>query len=505
MAQRSPIRSFLSIVPTGRKREQSKRLRSPNKKTALGDRRSVTRGRSPRRVIQRQDSQGSPPEERLPRRPGRRKVSASLNLPQVPPQARDLGDRSPGKLEQIASISGRNSRKRSLSRENGRIRPGNNNGLQAAEYASVSRPNYPDPTGARPRKQRKNTRAGKRRLRPISPLLYAARMLIFGIGLSALAGTLLSVWNPASEPGFRLVEKSSGQTQEQQDASRRQPFRLGVPTVLQLGQEITDLKAEFQSLTAKNSDIGPGVFLVDMDNGAYVDWNGTLAFSAASTIKLPILIAFLQDVDAGKIRLDEKLTMQSQHIAEGSGNMQYQPTGTKYAALEVAAKMIAISDNTATNMLIERLGGEADLNHRFKSWGLTVTQISNPLPDLEGTNTTSPRDLVHLMAMVNQGELLSLRSRDRAFDILQATKNNTLLPQGLEAGASIAHKTGDIGTAIADAGIVDMPNGKRYLIAAIVKRPHNDPDAEELIRQISRTAYQFLNDSDRGADKSAKI
>ena len=172
-----------------------------------------------------------------------------------------------------------------------------------------------------------------------------------------------------------------------------------------------------------------------------------------------------------------------------------QPTGTKYAALEVATKMIAISDNTATNMLIERLGGKADLNHRFKSWGLTVTQISNLLPDLEGTNTTSPRDLVHLMAMLNQGELLSLRSRDRALDILQATTNNTLLPQGLEADASIAHKTGNIGTAIADAGIVDMPNGKRYLIAAIVKRPHNDPDAEELIREISRTAYQFLNES----------
>lgn len=502
MAQRSPIRSFLSIVPSGRKREPSGRKRSPNKKTA-SDRHSVARGRSPRRVLKRQQGQGSPAEERLPRRLGRRRVSDSLDL-SVPPQARDLGDRSPGKLEQIASISGRNSRNRSLSRENGRIRPGNNNGLQAAESATVSRPNAPGPTQPRPRNQRKNRRATKRRLRPISPLLYAARMLIFGIGLSALAGTLFSVWDPARQPGLSSVEKSRGQSQEQQ-TSKRQPFRLGVPTVLQLGQEITDLKAEFQSLTAKSSDLAPGVFLVDMDNGAYVDWNGTLAFSAASTIKLPILIAFFQDVDAGKIRLDEKLTIQSQHIAGGSGNMQYQPAGTEYAALDVAAKMIAISDNTATNMLIERLGGEADLNHRFKSWGLTVTQISNPLPDLEGTNTSSPRDLVHLMAMMNQGELLSLRSRDRAFDILQATKNNTLLPQGLEAGASIAHKTGDIGTAIADAGIVDMPNGKRYLIAAIVKRPHNDPDAEELIRQISSSAYEFLKDSDRGTDKSAKI
>lgn len=493
MAQRTPIRSFLSIVPSGQKRDQSKRLRFP-KNGAASDSRSGNRARSPQQFTKRQSGQGSPAEEQFPRQPGRRKISDSLNgsAKQRGSVDGDQGDRSPGRLEQIASISGRNSRNRSFSRENGRTRSGNN---MLAEPPNASRPKNSASTPSRSRNLRKNRRGTKRRLRPISPLLYAARMLIFGVGLSALTGTLLSVWNPASQSGLSLMEKSSSQIEEQKEISGRQPFRLGVPTVLQLGQEITELKAKFQGLTAKNSDLGPGVFLVDMDNGAYVDWNGTLSFSAASTIKLPILIAFFQDVDAGKIRLDEKLTMESKHIAGGSGNMQYQPTGTKYAALEVATKMIAISDNTATNMLIERLGGKADLNHRFKSWGLTVTQISNLLPDLEGTNTTSPRDLVHLMAMLNQGELLSLRSRDRALDILQATTNNTLLPQGLEADASIAHKTGNIGTAIADAGIVDMPNGKRYLIAAIVKRPHNDPDAEELIREISRTAYQFLNES----------
>ncbi|NER33900.1 MAG: serine hydrolase [Oscillatoria sp. SIO1A7] len=388
-------------------------------------------------------------------------------------------------------MPGRNSRNRSFSRENGRTKSGNN---MLATPPNASRPKNSASTPSRSRNPRKNRR-GTKRLRSISPLLYAARMLIFGVGLSALTGTFLSVWNPASQSGVSLMEKSSSQIEEQQESSGKQPFRLGVPTVLQLGQEITELKAKFQGLTSNNSYLGPGVFLVDLDNGSYVDWNGTLAFSAASTIKLPILIAFFQDVDAGKIRLDETLTMESKHIAGGSGNMQYESAGTEYAALEVATKMIAISDNTATNMLIERLGGKAELNHRFKSWGLTVTQISNLLPDLEGTNTTSPRDLVHLMAMLNQGDLLSLRSRDRALDIMQSIKNNSLLPQGLEAGATIAHKTGDIGTAIADAGIVDMPNGKRYLIAAIVKRPHNDPYAEELIREVSRTAYQFLNES----------
>ena len=120
-------------------------------------------------------------------------------------------------------------------------------------------------------------------------------------------------------------------------------------------------------------------------------------FSAASTIKIPILVAFFEDVDAGKIALDEMLTMKPELIATGSGNMQYQEPGKQFTALETATKMIIISDNTATNMLIERMGGSEALNARFKEWGMENTLISNSLPDLEGTNTTTPKDLASLL------------------------------------------------------------------------------------------------------------
>ncbi len=179
-------------------------------------------------------------------------------------------------------------------------------------------------------------------------------------------------------------------------------------------------------------------------------------------------------------------------IAGGSGDMQYQQEGKKFTALETAEKMIIISDNTATNMLIKRLGGKEKLNQRFKEWGLQATAINNWLPDLEGTNTTTPKDLSHLLSRVEQGELLTRRSRDRLFEIMQQTKTRTLLPQGLEAEANIAHKTGDIGTVLGDAGIIDMPTGKRYIGAVFVKRPHNDVNARILIQNISKTAYQHF-------------
>jgi beta-lactamase class A len=75
---------------------------------------------------------------------------------------------------------------------------------------------------------------------------------------------------------------------------------------------------------------------------------------------------------------------------------------------------------------------------------------------------------------------------------MTATKNNSLIPQGVENNATVAHKTGDIGSVLADAGIVDIPNGKRYLVAIMVKRPHNDSQARTLIQEISRTAYQHF-------------
>ncbi len=332
----------------------------------------------------------------------------------------------------------------------------------------------------------KTRRTRRTQKQPFNPFVYIIRLLILGIGIGAIAGTLFSTFDPASQLPVNANDTSDTPVQER--SSTANPG-----TAMSLRQEISPLKSQIQALAAQNSKLQPGIFLVDLDTGTYVDWQGQSILPAASTIKVPILVAFFQDVDAGKIRLDEPLTLEPDVIGTGSGELQYQKLGHQYTALEVVTKMSAISDNTATNMIIKRLGGAAVLNQRFQSWGLTATVINNPLPDLEGTNTTTARDLGNLMGMLNQGQLLTLRSRDRLLNIMQQTVNNSLLPKGLGSGATIAHKTGDIGSLVGDVGLVDMPNGKRYIIVTMVKRPHNDGSASELIRNISRTVYNYFN------------
>jgi len=259
------------------------------------------------------------------------------------------------------------------------------------------------------------------------------------------------------------------------------------------GQELSGLIAKIAPMTQGLTDLTPGVFMVDLDKGNYYSFNGNMVFSAASTIKVPILIAFFQDVDAGKIRLDEVMTMESTDIVDNSGEMQYSAPGTKYSALEVATNMIVTSDNTATNMIIRRLGGIDKVNQRFKQWGLQQTLIRDRLPDLTGINTTTPKELTTLLTAVSQGQLISMASRDRAMFIMSKTETDTLLPAVMGAGAQISHKTGDIKSMVGDSGIIDMPSGKRYVITTLMKRPDNDSRAQELIRQIASTIYQYLD------------
>lgn len=324
-----------------------------------------------------------------------------------------------------------------------------------------------------------------------SLLVSAVRIAVIVIGISTILGTVIAVASNINRPVAQENSSSATAKLQAATAENQQKLEKLLPNVV-LGKEITSLKSKLQTLASQYPKLQPAIFLVDLDDHSYVSIQGAAAIAAASTIKLPILVAFFQDVDQGKFRLDEKLTMNKEDIGSGSGSMQYEKPGTQFTTLEVATKMITISDNTATNMLIKIMGGAEKLNQRFWEWGLTETVIRNPLPDLEGTNTTSPEDLGNLLINLERGKLVSLKSRDRMLKIMSNLARNTLLPVGLEADATIAHKTGDIRSVLGDVGIIDMPNGKRYVASVLVKRPDNDPQAKEFIQKMSQVAYQHL-------------
>lgn len=235
-----------------------------------------------------------------------------------------------------------------------------------------------------------------------------------------------------------------------------------------------------------------GVFVCDPLSGRVASVDGERSFPAASTIKVPIAVELLRRADRGEIQLEEKLALRAEHIASGSGSLQYLPPGTVFTIRRLAELMIRRSDNTATNMIIARLGGADPLNRSFLDLGLRRTRLRRLLPDMEGRNRTSPGDLVSLLSRVSTGSLLSPGSREILLGWMRRSRVKSLLPAGLGSGALCYNKTGDIPGALGDAGLVVLPGGRRYVAAVQVERPRNSTRAGAVIRQISRAAYVRL-------------
>ena len=178
--------------------------------------------------------------------------------------------------------------------------------------------------------------------------------------------------------------------------------------------------------------------------------------------------------------------------AEGSGNLQFKAENSMYSLDKLAQVMITDSDNSATNMIMSKIGSMTDVNQGVRDWGLKHTQVHTWLPDYNGTNYTTARDLARLLYNIENPKFLSDSSRERILYYMSNVKNNRLIPAGLGEGASIIHKTGDIGRMLGDAGVVTTPNGKKYIVIIMVNRPYNAPEGKDFIVKASEIIYDYM-------------
>ena len=261
-----------------------------------------------------------------------------------------------------------------------------------------------------------------------------------------------------------------------------------------LGSEMFGLKNILNDQIKAHPHIKPTIFVWEYSTGRYVSLNGEQSIPTASIIKIPVLYELFRQIDQGLISLDEKMTLSPHFVTAGSGYLQYKPVNqTSLSIAQLAALMIQTSDNSATNMLLARIGGMDQLNRSLNVWGLKNTGMKNWLPDLTGTNRSTAKDMATLLYNIDNTNLLSLRSRTQIISIMSKVKNTSLIKAGLPDGAQFFHKTGDIGEMLGDAGIVQMPNGRRYIIVIMVKRPWNSYEAKEFITNASRTVYNYLS------------
>ncbi len=260
-------------------------------------------------------------------------------------------------------------------------------------------------------------------------------------------------------------------------------------TPLVLAGKMPRLENRLKYIASQYPMLDAGIFVYDIQTGRYAEINGQKEFPAASIIKIPVLLELFKRVEMGLINLKEEVPLGENDITDGSGFLQYKPTGSKFNILDYARLMIQQSDNTATNVLLAKIGGVNDLNRNLRNWGFSSTSLAGFLPDLDGTNLSTPKDISTMLYNLDSTNFLDITSRAYIFQIMSHVKNRFLIQASLPDNVQFIHKTGDIRNMLGDAGIVILPDGRKYIITAMVKRPPNSYVAKQLIMDASKVTY----------------
>ncbi|HXO17863.1 MAG TPA: serine hydrolase [Candidatus Dormibacteraeota bacterium] len=262
------------------------------------------------------------------------------------------------------------------------------------------------------------------------------------------------------------------------------------PALAYLPPPLAHLNRDMRSL-ARRVPAAIALDVLDLNTGYTASFNAARSMPAASTIKLPVMVVVFQQLQAGRFDLQRRVTLRAADKDFGSGELCDAPAGARYPVSELLEKMIDISDNTATNMLI-RLVGRRNINRQMYELGLAHTHLAGDVRtggwSIRASLRTSPADLVRLLALMARHELVDEWSSNEMIAILEADQYNTLLPAPLPVDVAIAHKTGSLFDTLNDAGIVFAADSP-YVIAVMTTALPSQDLGRSFIHAISRLAY----------------
>lgn len=230
-----------------------------------------------------------------------------------------------------------------------------------------------------------------------------------------------------------------------------------------------------------------GLYCQDLDSGREWSVRGGESFEAASVIKLPVLAEVFRQLETGEAREDEIFTVREEDKLPSCGALAYLHTGLTVTLMDLAVLMIILSDNTATNLLIRRLGMER-INGTARGMGMTVTRLRRLLFDGEAAargvkNTISPAEIGRLLAALYRGEVVSAAASARMVRILSDQRLNGKIPFWLDGRVKCAHKTGEDSGITHDAAIVYAP---RPFVLCICGDPVEPPALGRAMADIAR-------------------
>jgi beta-lactamase class A len=250
-----------------------------------------------------------------------------------------------------------------------------------------------------------------------------------------------------------------------------------------------------------------GIAVRNLGTGESLSLRGAETFPSASLIKVPVLVTLLHEVERGRMRLDERSTMIARDRVGGSGILRYMASGVAPTLEDLAWLMITISDNTATNLILDKIDVRT-VGARMEALGLPRSKIHSKTFRREtsiamdssvryGLGVTTPDEMVELFTLLHHGRGVSPALDSLALRMLLANQDDALLTRWLPPGTPVAHKTGAVDRARNDCGIMFTPAAPIAVCAMTRDNEHTSyaPDnaAYLLIARIGREVFRHYN------------
>lgn len=280
-----------------------------------------------------------------------------------------------------------------------------------------------------------------------------------------------------------------------------------------------------------------GVAIKHLETGAEVAIRADEPFPMASTFKLPILVELYAQQRAGRLSFDEmvELTPHDQHLGSGDISVNFTLPGVRLSLRNLMNLMMMISDNSATDVLLARVGA-ANVTARMRALGLTGIRVDRSCQELildygghdteklkgllleelrplmrrgpgapgaearderyaaDPRDQATPRDMTRLLEMLWRGQVVDREASREILELMKRCRTGAARLKGLlPAGTVVAHKTGTVGGTVNDLGIIYLPDEAGHVaITVFAKRTRADgEDVERVIAEIGRYAYDY--------------
>ena len=245
-----------------------------------------------------------------------------------------------------------------------------------------------------------------------------------------------------------------------------------------------------------------GVAILDLDSGQQLLINADELFPQASSIKIAVLAELYHQAEqsaqgaSGKARLtDEYVVRREDLVADSDILGGLTPGVTRLTNRDLATMMVAVSDNAATNVLIDRVGMQ-NVTQLMAAQALAHTQLRRKMMDLKAAgegreNISTPREMMTLLERLYRGQVIGAPLIEDFWTML-ATHKSSWLPRGLPAELRIANKPGELEGVRADSGVVFLKN-RPYVICVMTTYLRNERAGEEAISAISGAAYNMFD------------